>query len=57
MHNISEKNKYTEDFYNYPDKVQFQDYVSKEIINSVVVKLSCFGARLPVINLNLEKIK
>ncbi|MCP9764627.1 hypothetical protein [Lacihabitans soyangensis] len=38
LHDFSGKNKYTGDFYNYPDRTHFQNYISKEIIDSVVVR-------------------
>ena len=38
LHDFSGKNKYTEDFYNYPDRIHFQNYISKEIMDSVVVR-------------------
>lgn len=38
LYDFSGKNKYTEDFYNYPDRIHFQNYISKEIIDSVVVR-------------------
>jgi hypothetical protein len=38
LYDFSGKNKYTEDFYNYPDRIHFQNYISKQIIDSVVVR-------------------
>jgi len=38
LYDFSGKNKYTEDFYNYPDGIHFQNYISKQIIDSVVVR-------------------
>jgi hypothetical protein len=38
LYDFSGKNKYTEDYYNYPDRTHFQNYISKQIIDSVVVR-------------------
>jgi hypothetical protein len=38
IYDFSGKNKYTEDYYNYPDRIHFQNYISKEIIDSVVAR-------------------
>jgi hypothetical protein len=38
LYDFSGINKYTDDFYNYPDRIHFQNYISKQIIDSVVVK-------------------
>ena len=38
LYDFSGKNKYTDDFYNYPDRIHFQNYISKQIIDSVVVR-------------------